>query len=125
MKYIAILTLFLVALCTPNYTDAQVCNIKGTYDTVEVAYDSYDAATNKLTVSVNSDSQQAANITITATVNYKNGNVTKTQTYTERVIAQPCTSSICEITVPSSVTISNWKYTFSDYTLSISGNKCE
>lgn len=128
MKLITILTVIIASMLVANSADAQVCNIKGTYDTIEVAYDSYDAGTNTLSISVNSDSPFAANITATVSVTYKcnNNNQTKKETYSGKFIANPSTSTKFDLTgVPSTIKEGYSTYTLSNYSISLSGNKCE
>lgn len=128
MKLFTFLTIFIASMFVANSADAQVCNIKGTYDTIEVVYDSYNADTNTLSISVNSDSQFAANITATVSVTYKcnNNNQQKKETYSGKFIANPSTSTKFDLTnVPSTIKDGLSTYTLSNYTISLSGNKCE
>lgn len=122
MKQAKFVISFIVALLIPSIADAQVCNIKGTYDTVEVVHSNYNSQNNTLSVTVNSDTQYAVNLMVTVQVVYSDGYNDKEATYTEKFIAQPSVSTTCDLTVPNKI---DRQYTLKDYKISISGKKCE
>lgn len=122
MKILKFVIFFIVALLIPSIANAQVCDIKGTNDTVEVVRSNFNPQNNTLSVTVNSDSQYAVNLTVTVQVVYVNGSYNKEATYIEKFIAYPSASTTCNLTVPN---IINTNYTLKDYKISLSGKKCE
>lgn len=113
----------IVAVLVPTIVHAQVCKIKGTYDTIEVARDSYNPQNNTLSLVVNSDSQHAANLTVTVKVTYiKNRSKSKEETYSEKFIANPSVSTKCDLTIPNTI---DQNYELKEYKISLSGYKCE
>lgn len=122
MKQANFVICFIVALLIPSIANAQVCDIKGTYDTVEVVRSNFNPQNNTLSVTVNSDSQYAVNLTVTVQVVYSYGASNKEATYTEKFIANPSAPTTCELVVPN---IIDTTYTLKDYKISLSGKKCE
>lgn len=84
-----VLVLLVALICFGATSNAQVCKISGSNDSVEV-FDSYlDAANNQIVVTVGNDSNDiSANVTVTVQVRvYNNG--WSTQTFTGKTLAKP------------------------------------
>ncbi len=128
MKKSIIISLFIaITMFLPDMVNAQTCQIKGTYDTVQVFSKLYDASTGNLCVTVSSDSPSAANLQLTVSVSYKDPyNRVETRTYNENFLAQPNTSTACNISIPSTLVIYNNTYTMQEYKITeLTGVKCE
>lgn len=127
MKKSILTALFLaIAILFPTIASGQTCQIKGTYDTVQVFSKNYNPASGILSVTVSSDSPSAANLQITVTTTYKYFNYSETRTYSENFLAQPNTSTLCEVRFPSSFSQDGREYKLDSYEItSLTGVKCE
>ncbi len=125
MKQFLFPLLLLIEVLLPAVCNAQVCKISGTNgDTIEVFASNYNDG--KIEITLSSDSQVAANVTVSISVVYKNKfNQSETRTYTSKALAKPSQSTIVNIQIAKEITKNNLTYEYQSFSVdSVTGTKC-
>lgn len=123
MKQLILSLIMAVAVLLPLTTEAKVCKIKGTNDTIELTGSSH--APNSVNLVLSNDGPAMANVHITITVTYRHNQYnasTKTKVYTETKRINPYGDT--PVTIPIDDIVDTF-YIYDSFTLdSLTGEKC-
>ncbi|GHT34595.1 hypothetical protein FACS189434_11040 [Bacteroidia bacterium] len=120
--FLILATVFCVAISA----NAQTCTISGADDGSTVEVQSCYLSGDKVIVNVINDSKDiAANVTVSVTVTYKFGTLTKTESYQGRNIALARVSTPIEIPVNTEWSADSRYTVYSATANSVSGTKCK
>lgn len=122
MKQLILSLIMAVAVLLPFATEAKVCKIKGTNDTIELTGSSH--ASNTVNLVLSNDGPAMANVHITITVTYRHeqnsSKITKVYTETKRINPYGDTA----VTIPINDVVDTY-YVYDSFTLdSLTGEKC-
>jgi hypothetical protein len=112
--------------CIGMSANAQSCAISGAEDESTVEVQSCYLSGDKVIVNVINDSKDiAANVTVSVTVTYKFGTLTKTENYSGKNIALARISTSIEIPVSKELSADTRFTAYSVTATSVSGTKCK
>lgn len=122
MKQLILSLIMAVAVLLPLTTEAKVCKIKGTDDTIELTGSSHASNTVNLVLSNDGPAMANVHITITVTYRHQSRNIKITKVYTETRRINPYGDTA--VTIPINDVVDTY-YVYDSFTLdSLTGEKC-